>query len=105
MIYITILGAIAAFLFWINRKSNDFTVCRQTTINALPQDIFPCDNQVKYTIVESGGSTSVTWAMSGKNAFIHKLMQTFLSMDNMVGKEFERGLAALKLRVEQKKVN
>jgi Polyketide cyclase / dehydrase and lipid transport len=66
---------------------------------------FAADNKVNYSIKDGNGTTVVIWAMSGKNAFIHKLMQTFFSMDNMVGKEFEKGLSALKLLVEQKKVN
>jgi len=32
-------------------------------------------------------------------------MQTFFSMDKMVGNEFEKGLATLKAMVEQKKLN
>jgi hypothetical protein len=66
---------------------------------------FAADNKINYSIREGNGITIVIWAMSGKNAFIHKLMQTFFSMDKMVGKEFERGLSALKTLVEQKKVN
>lgn len=175
MVYFIILLAIAAFLLWVSRKPDDFSVSRQININATPQDVFPwinnlknlnqwnpwagedpkstiayegpeegagaiytwsggkqgsgkftildvkhpneincrlemikpfaADNKVQYSIRDGSGTTVVIWSMAGKNAFIHKLMQTFFSMDNMVGKEFERGLASLKNLVEQKKVN
>jgi Polyketide cyclase / dehydrase and lipid transport len=66
---------------------------------------FAADNTIKYTITETGGTTLIVWAMSGKNALMHKGMQTFFSMDKMVGKEFEKGLSSLKVLVERKKVN
>ncbi len=42
--------------------------------------------------------------MSGKNSFTNKLFQTFFSMDNMVGKDFDKGLIKLKQLVESKKL-
>jgi hypothetical protein len=38
--------------------------------------------------------------MDGRNPFMAKLMQVFVSMDKMVGKDFETGLANLKARAE-----
>ncbi len=58
------------------------------------------DNEVEYTLTPGNGTTVVIWAMRGKNKFIHKLMQTVFSMDKMVGKDFEKGLAALKAKAE-----
>ena len=40
--------------------------------------------------------TTVTWAMHGPNPFISKVMQVFMNVDTMVGKDFEDGLANLK---------
>jgi len=39
--------------------------------------------------------------MYGPDTFIAKVMQTVISMDRMVGKEFETGLANLKILTEQ----
>jgi hypothetical protein len=39
--------------------------------------------------------------MHGPNPFIGKLMQVFVSMDRMVGKDFEAGLANLKAAAER----
>jgi len=54
------------------------------------------ENITTFTFRESAGTTEVTWAMEGKNNFMFKAMQLFMSMDSMVGKDFENGLAALK---------
>ena len=44
--------------------------------------------------------TEVTWTMTGKNNFIAKAFCLFMSMDNMVGGQFEKGLADLKSAAE-----
>ena len=44
---------------------------------------------------------NVTWAMYGPAPFISKVMQVFFNMDNMIGKDFEDGLANLKALAEK----
>jgi hypothetical protein len=44
----------------------------------------------------TGGRTKVTWAMHGPQNFVSKLMGLFMSMDKLVGGQFEEGLANLK---------
>ena len=39
--------------------------------------------------------------MTGPQAFMMKVMCLFMNMDNMVGKDFEKGLASLKAVAEQ----
>jgi hypothetical protein len=43
-----------------------------------------------------GESTEVTWAVYGPSPFMMKVMQVFINMDKMMGKDFEAGLANLK---------
>jgi uncharacterized protein YndB with AHSA1/START domain len=62
---------------------------------------FEATNQVEFTLEGQGTSTKVTWAMDGKNPFLSKVMQVFVSMDKMVGKDFESGLANLKAAAEK----
>lgn len=54
----------------------------------------------EYTITPVDGGVSLTWAMSGPNLFLGKVMNLFGGMEKMVGPEFERGLANLKARAE-----
>jgi len=43
-----------------------------------------------------GNKSKVTWGFSGKNKFPMSIMMLFMSMDKMVGKDFEQGLQNLK---------
>ena len=49
----------------------------------------------------AAGGTTVTWAMHGPMPYISKLIGVFVSMDSMVGKDFEQGLANLKNAAEK----
>ena len=51
---------------------------------------------------EQGGRTNVIWTMSGTHNFIGKAMCLVMSMESMVGPDFERGLAQLKQVAEKK---
>jgi hypothetical protein len=47
------------------------------------------------------GTTRVTWTMSGKSNYMSKVMTTFVSMDKMIGGDFDQGLANLKKVAER----
>lgn len=53
-----------------------------------------CD--VRLALLPEGGGSRITWSMDGDNNFVSKVMCLFVSMDKMVGKDFETGLANLK---------
>jgi uncharacterized protein YndB with AHSA1/START domain len=61
---------------------------------------FETHNRVEFTLEPKGDSTNVTWAMQGPAPYISKLMQVFVSMDKLIGKDFETGLANLKAAAE-----
>ena len=50
----------------------------------------------EFTFDPAPQGVNVTWAMSGENNLVGKAMSLFVSMDKMVGKQFEEGLATLK---------
>jgi uncharacterized protein YndB with AHSA1/START domain len=63
---------------------------------------FEAHNTALFTMEPSGGgATRVTWTMTGPNRYVGKLMSVFFDMDQMVGKDFEAGLAALKSITEK----
>ncbi len=62
---------------------------------------FEAHNTAEFTLSSQGDSTQVTWAMNGRQPFMFKVMTVFLSMDKMVGKDFETGLANIKSIVEK----
>ena len=56
---------------------------------------FASEADVKYDLADEGDKTKFTWSMGGKNDFIGKAMSLFMSMDAVIGKDFEQGLAKL----------
>jgi len=58
-------------------------------------------NIAEFTLEPQGDSTHVTWIMRGPAPFISKVIQVFVSMDSMVGKDFDTGLANLKTIAEK----
>ena len=58
-------------------------------------------NRVAFTLEPKPGATEVTWAMSGENSFLGKVMGLCFNMDKMVGGSFEEGLADLKAQAEK----
>ncbi|WP_236200760.1 SRPBCC family protein [Pseudomonas pseudonitroreducens] len=62
---------------------------------------FKASNTAEFTLLPRDGGTEVTWAMYGPSPFVAKLMQLFFSMDSVVGKDFEAGLASLKVLAEK----
>ncbi|RZK42044.1 MAG: polyketide cyclase [Pedobacter sp.] len=56
----------------------------------------------RFDIKSEGNGNLVTWTMSGENNLISKWMCLFVSMDSMIGKDFEDGLKFLKEKSEAK---
>jgi uncharacterized protein YndB with AHSA1/START domain len=57
-------------------------------------------NQVEFVLTPNGNTTHVLWTMQGESNYLSKLMQVFVSMDSLIGKDFEAGLADLKATAE-----
>ena len=57
---------------------------------------FEAHNTAEFTMLPQGDATSVNWVMHGPAPFLSKMMQVFMNMDKMIGKDFEAGLANLK---------
>ena len=54
----------------------------------------------RFDIAPEGAGNKVTWSMSGDNTLMSKWMGVFMSMDKMIGKDFEDGLKFLKEKAE-----
>jgi uncharacterized protein YndB with AHSA1/START domain len=62
---------------------------------------FEAHNTAEFTMLPQGNATTVNWLMRGPAPFMSKVMQVFMSFDNMIGKDFETGLANLKQLTEK----
>ena len=57
---------------------------------------FAATNATEFTFQAEGDQTRVTWAMTGHNTFVCRVMGLFMNMDQMIGRDFEKGLAQLR---------
>ena len=62
---------------------------------------FEGHNTAEFTMLPQGDGTHVTWLMHGPARFMTRLIQVFMNLDNMIGKDFEAGLANLKTITEK----
>ena len=100
-------GAGAGFS-WAGNK--DMGEGRMTITDSHPSDLirinldfvkpFPASNVAEFTFRPQGDQTVVTWTMTGRKNFISKAFCMFVSMDKMVGGDFEKGLASMKTVAE-----
>jgi uncharacterized protein YndB with AHSA1/START domain len=62
---------------------------------------FEAHNLTDFELEPRGNATHVTWSTHGPSPYVTKLMGVFVSMDQLIGKDFEQGLANLKTAAEQ----
>src|SRR5262249_23304496 len=61
---------------------------------------FPSTCTTEFTFRPEGQQTAVTWNMSGEKDYLSKAFCMFMNMDQMVGGDFEKGLAQMKAIAE-----
>ena len=64
---------------------------------------FEGHNTAEFTFVRENEATAtnVIWVMQGPSSFMTKMMQVFMDLDKMIGRDFEAGLANLKTLTEK----
>lgn len=92
-----------------NRKAG---AGRMTITDSVPNDWVDIDleflkpmaanNHVRFDIKPDGEVLRVTWTMTGVTTGFFALVGKIIPMDRFAGRDFERGLAALKDRAENK---
>ena len=99
-------GVGATYAWQGNRKvgsgSMRITECEPDHVTSDLQFLkpFKARNTTTISLAADGDSTDVVWSMVGPKTAVSKIMGIFMSMDKMVGKDFEKGLAQLKAIVE-----
>jgi hypothetical protein len=83
---------------------------RMTLTESRPSDLikikleflkpFASTSLAEFTFKAEGDQTVVTWSMIGQCNFIAKAVHLFVSMDKMIGSQFEKGLATMKAILE-----
>ena len=62
---------------------------------------FEGHNTAEFTMLPQGDTTNLTWTMTGPAVFMSRVMQVFMNLDRMIGRDFETGLANLKKLTEK----
>ncbi len=83
---------------------------RMTITESQPSDLvrikleflkpFAAVNTTEFSFKAEDQKTVVTWSMFGRQNFMSKAMCLFVTMDKMVGGDFEKGLAQLEAVIE-----
>lgn len=91
-------------------SSGDMGVGSSTIVESIPnektrfalefQKPFEMTQTAEISIQPSDDASIVRWSAEGKNNFIGRLMCVFMNMDEVVGKNFEKGLSELKQLAE-----
>lgn len=61
---------------------------------------FAAVNQTVFAVTPEGQGSRLTWAMTAEQGFLGKAMCLFMDMDQMIGKDFETGLANVRALAE-----
>lgn len=61
---------------------------------------FASTNTTEFVFKPEDDQTVVTWSMFGEKNFVSKAFGLFVNMDNMIGSDFDKGLAQLKTVAE-----
>ena len=69
---------------------------RRININLDFFEPWEAHNKTEFLIEPKDGGSDVTWSMTGDSPFMSKLFGVFMSMDKLVGTDFEKGLDGLK---------
>ena len=72
----------------------------QVVIRLEFKEPFEATNVTTFTLKPESAGSEVSWSMAGDNNFVGKAMSLFMDMDQMIGKDFERGLGNLKAIAE-----
>jgi hypothetical protein len=73
---------------------------RHVTIDLRFLRPFKSQSTTELRFEPAGEGTRVVWTMTGRNTTMMKVMSVFMSMDRMLGRDFERGLVALAAEAE-----
>ena len=100
-------GAGAIYTWVGNREVGEG---RMTIVESRPSDLIRVTldfvkplagtSVAEFTFRPEGDRTAVTWSMTGEKSFVAKAIHLVMSMDRMIGDQFETGLAAMQTVAE-----
>ena len=102
-------GVGASYAWSGNRKAGSGSMAitesvpnRKVKLDLAFLEPFKAQNVTTFLLEPAASGTTVRWQMAGKQSWFFKVFGFVFSMDKMVGKDFEKGLATLKAVAEAK---
>lgn len=96
-------SGVGAVYKWEGKKSGQGVMTLTDSVEASKIEIdlrfikpIAANNQTVFSLEPDGGGTKVTWTMTGNNNFVSKAFGVFMNMDTMIGRDFEKGLSAMR---------
>ena len=90
--------------------NNEVGEGRMTIVESRPSELirvrleffrpFAATNTAEFSFKPEASQTATTWSMFGEKNFMAKAIHLFVSMDRMIGDQFDKGLADLKAASE-----
>ncbi|MBL7496906.1 SRPBCC family protein [Frankia sp. CNm7] len=103
-------GAGASYAWSGNRKAGqgrmkiiDADSPRTLRVELVFEKPWKSRNDVVFSIEPAGDGSLVTWSMTGPRPLMLRLLGFVMSMEKMIGPDFEKGLARLKAAAESPK--
>jgi uncharacterized protein YndB with AHSA1/START domain len=101
-------AGVGASYTWLG--NNEVGEGRMTIIESKPNELirvrleflkpFAATNTAEFTFKPEANETVTTWSMFGEKNFMAKAIHLFIGMENMIGGQFEKGLAGMKAAAE-----
>jgi hypothetical protein len=101
-------AGVGASYAWVG--SREVGEGRMTIVESRPSDLiqvklefvkpFAGTSVAEFSFKPDGERTLVTWSMTGDKNFIAKAIHLVMSMDRMIGDQFDKGLAAMRTVAE-----
>ena len=101
-------AGVGASYTWVG--SGEVGEGRMTIVESRPSDLIQVNLEfvkpfagisvAAFTFKPEGDRTLVTWSMTGDKNFIAKAIHLVMSMDRMIGDQFDKGLTAMKTVAE-----
>ncbi|HET6243722.1 MAG: SRPBCC family protein [Bacteroidetes bacterium] len=100
-------GQVGSVFHWegnedVGKGSQEITLISDTKIETKVIFIEPWSSEMKaiFTLEPEASGVKVTWASDGTNPYPFNVFCLFMNMDEMIGKDFEKGLNNLKEKAE-----
>lgn len=101
-------GTVGATYAWKGNRRAGAGTMTVTRIESLVVEVdlrftapFRSSSTAEFRLHEGGGRTRVVWTMTSPQTAVSRIMRTVLKLDDLIGRDFEKGLSQLRTVAER----